>query len=65
MEIYRSLLHPLHGIHGTDGMILGMCIADTYTTWVNASRPHGNQHARETLSPLQNLLRRAPHDHHR
>jgi len=26
--------HPLHGIPGTDGITLGMFIADTYTTWV-------------------------------
>jgi len=31
--------HPLHGIGGTDAMTLGMFIANTYTTWVKASRP--------------------------
>jgi len=31
--------HPLHGIQATGGMTLGMFIAGTYTTWVNASRP--------------------------
>jgi integrase len=31
--------HPLHGIGGTDGITLGIFIADTYTTWVEASRP--------------------------
>jgi hypothetical protein len=31
--------HPLHGIGGTEGITLGMFVADTYTSWVNASRP--------------------------
>lgn len=31
--------HLLHGLGGTDGMTLGMFIADAYTTWVKASRP--------------------------
>src|SRR3982751_4303022 len=31
--------HPLHGIHGSDGMTLGMFIADAYTGWIHASRP--------------------------
>src|SRR6187401_3037045 len=32
-------IHPLHGIQGSEGMTLGMFIADAYTTWINASRP--------------------------
>ena len=47
-------LHPLHGIPGTDGMTLGMFIADTYTTWVNASRPRT---ASNTLEKLYRLFR--------
>jgi hypothetical protein len=31
--------HPLHGLGGTDGISLGMFIADNYRVWVNASRP--------------------------
>ena len=31
--------HPLHGLGGTDGITLGMFIADMYTSWVQASRP--------------------------
>ena len=46
--------HPLHGIHGTDGMTLGMFIADTYTTWANASRPRT---ASNTLEKLYRLFR--------
>jgi hypothetical protein len=42
-------LHPLHGIQGTDGMTLGMFIADTYTTWVNASRPRTGANTLEKL----------------
>src|SRR5256885_475214 len=41
--------HPLHGLGGTDGITLGMFIADTYTTWVNASRPRT---AADTLEKL-------------
>ena len=47
-------VHPLHGIQGTDGMTLGMFIADTYTTWVNASRPRT---ASNTLEKLYRLFR--------
>jgi|GEM_PF-7022125 len=47
-------LHPLHGIQGTDGMTLGMFIADAYTTWVNASRPRT---ASNTLEKLYRLFR--------
>jgi integrase len=32
-------LHPLHGLRGTDGITLGAFITDTYTAWINASRP--------------------------
>jgi integrase len=46
--------HPLHGIQGTDGLTLGMFIADTYTTWVNASRPRT---AANTLEKLYRLFR--------
>jgi hypothetical protein len=32
-------LHPLHGLGGTDGLTLGMFIADTYTTWSTRVAP--------------------------
>jgi hypothetical protein len=47
-------LHPLHGLGGTDGITLGMFIADTYTTWVTASRPRT---AANTLEKLHRLFR--------
>ena len=47
-------VHPLHGIQGTDGMTLGTFIADTYTTWVNASHPRT---AANTLEKLYRLFR--------
>ena len=47
-------LHPLHGLGGTDGITLGMFIADTYTTWINASRPRT---AANTLEKLHRLFR--------
>jgi integrase len=47
-------LHPLHGIQGTDGMTLGVFIADTYTTWAQASRPRT---AANTLEKLYRLFR--------
>lgn len=47
-------LHPLHGVGGTDGISLGMFIADTYTKWVNASRPRT---AANTLEKLHRLFR--------
>jgi Arm DNA-binding domain len=46
--------HPLHGIGGRDGITLGLFIADTYTTWVNASRPRT---AANTLEKLHRLFR--------
>jgi integrase len=46
--------HPLHGIAGSDGITLGMFIADTYTTWINASRPRT---AANTLEKLQRHFR--------
>ena len=46
--------HPLHGLGGTDGITLGMFIADTYTTWVKASRPRT---AANTLEKLHRLFR--------
>ena len=46
--------HPLHGIGGTDAITLGMFIADTYTTWVKASRPRT---AANTLEKLHRLFR--------
>jgi len=46
--------HPLHGISGSEGMSLGMFIADTYTTWVNASRPRT---ATNTLEKLHRHFR--------
>jgi hypothetical protein len=46
--------HPLHGIGGTAGITLGMFIADTYTTWVNASCPRT---ASNTLEKLHRLFR--------
>jgi integrase len=41
--------HPLQGLGGTDGITLGMFIADTYTTWVNASRPRTAANTLEKL----------------
>jgi integrase len=46
--------HPLHGLGGTDGITLGMFIADTYTTWVKASRPRT---AADTLEKLNRHFR--------
>ena len=46
--------HPLHGLGGTDGITLGMFIADTYTPWVNASRPRT---AANTLEKLHRHFR--------
>jgi integrase len=46
--------HPLHGIGGTDGITLGKFIADTYTTWVKASRPRT---AADTLEKLYRHFR--------
>lgn len=46
--------HPLHGISGSDGMTLGMFIADAYTTWVNAGRPRT---AANTLEKLHRHFR--------
>jgi integrase len=41
--------HPLHGLGGTDGVTLGVFIADTYTTWVKASRPRTSADTLEKL----------------
>ena len=41
--------HPLQGLGGTDGITLGMFIADTYTIWVNASRPRTAANTLEKL----------------
>jgi len=46
--------HPLHGLGGTDGITLGMFIADTYTTWVHSSRPRT---AADTLEKLYRHFR--------
>jgi integrase len=46
--------HPLHGLGGTDGITLGMFIADTYTTWIRASRPRT---AGDTLEKLHRHFR--------
>ena len=46
--------HPLHGLGGTDDITLGMFIADTYTTWVKASRPRT---AADTLEKLYRHFR--------
>ena len=46
--------HPLHGLGGMDGITLGMFIADTYTTWVKASRPRT---AADTLEKLYRHFR--------
>src|SRR5579863_502707 len=46
--------HPLHGLGGTDGITLGMFIAETYTTWVQASRPRT---AADTLEKLYRHFR--------
>ena len=42
--------HPLHGIHGSDGMTLGMFVADAYSTWINASRPRTAANTLEKLN---------------
>ena len=46
--------HPLHGLGGTDGITLGKFIADTYMTWVKASRPRT---AADTLEKLYRHFR--------
>jgi len=46
--------HPLQGLGGTDGITLGMFIADTYTAWVKASRPRT---AGDTLEKLYRHFR--------
>lgn len=46
--------HPLQGLGGTDGITLGMFIADTYTPWVHASRPHT---AADTLEKIHRHFR--------
>jgi integrase len=46
--------HPLHGLGGTDGITLGMFIANTFTTWVQASRPRT---AADTLEKLYRHFR--------
>ena len=46
--------HPLQGIGGTDGITLGMFVADTYTTWIKASRPRT---AADTLEKLHRHFR--------
>src|SRR5436853_1675744 len=46
--------HPLHGLGGTDGITLGMFIAETYSTWVHASRPRT---AADTLEKLHRHFR--------
>ena len=46
--------HPLHGLAGTDGITLGKFIADTYTPWVQASRPRT---AADTLEKLYRHFR--------
>src|SRR5213080_171557 len=46
--------HPLQGLGGTDGITLGMFIADTYTAWVKASRPRT---AADTLEKLYRHFR--------
>jgi site-specific recombinase XerD len=44
----------LHGLGGTDGITLGKFIADTYMTWVKASRPRT---AADTLEKLYRHFR--------
>jgi integrase len=46
--------HPLLGLGGTDGITLGMFIADTYTAWAYASRPRT---AADTLEKLHRHFR--------
>jgi hypothetical protein len=46
--------HPLLSLGGTDGITLGTFIADTYTTWVHASRPRT---AANTLEKSHRLVR--------
>ena len=41
--------HPLNGLGGTDGITLGAFIADTYTTWIKASRPRTATNTLEKL----------------
>ena len=46
--------HPMHGLGGTDGITLGVFIANTFTTWVQASRPRT---AADTLEKLYRHFR--------
>jgi len=46
--------HPLQGIGGTEGITLGVFIADTYTAWLYASRPRT---AANTLGKLYRHFR--------
>lgn len=46
--------HPLHGLGGIDGITLGIFIAETYTTWVKATRPRT---AADTLEKLYRHFR--------
>jgi hypothetical protein len=48
-ETWRTGITPLHGIHGSDGMTLGMFIADAYTRWIHASRPRTAANTLEKL----------------
>lgn len=41
--------HPLQGIGGTEGITLGVFIADTYTAWLYASRPRTATNTLEKL----------------
>jgi hypothetical protein len=52
--MWRKGRHPLHGLGGIDGITLGRFIADTYTTWVKASRPRT---AADTLEKLYRHFR--------
>ena len=50
----RMGCNPYMASRDADGMTLGIFIADTYTTWVNASRPRT---ASNTLEKLYRLFR--------
>jgi hypothetical protein len=51
--------HPLHGIRGSEGMTLGMFVADAYSTWINASRPRLMKKSREAAN-VRHLKRGEP-----
>src|SRR5438105_14522296 len=54
LVIASNSRHQLPGLSGTDVITLGMFIAETYTTWVHASRPRT---AADTLEKLYRHFR--------